>query len=125
MATAEPDVAPIFAVPDVPLPANVTRARPFSVRASRGSITPTVDVKYTIVPFCTGVPADSVTVAVISALPVTGRTVWLVVKVMDESVGAVRSTLSHALRNNDPRRGSATSVTRRRRASGDSMVALG
>ena len=50
---------------------------PLSVRASRGSIEPSDDVKVTTVPFCTGVPADSMTTAVISAVPLVGSTVTL------------------------------------------------
>lgn len=57
---------------------------------------PNDDVKVTTVPFCTGVPADSVTEAETSADPFTGTTVVLTVRVIVEEVGASSGTLSHA-----------------------------
>jgi hypothetical protein len=54
---APPENALICAVPDCPFGLNVERATPPSVRASRGSMMPTVEVKLTTVPLCTGVPA--------------------------------------------------------------------
>ena len=64
-----PDVAPpenadTVAVPDTPSENNFAVAWPFVVSADVGSRRPIVVVKVTSVPFCTGVPASSVTVAI-------------------------------------------------------------
>ncbi|MCC7127116.1 MAG: type II secretion system protein [Acidobacteria bacterium] len=67
-------------------------------------MTPNDEVKVTTVPFCTGVPADSVTDAVTVADPFTGTVVVLTVRVMVDSVGASSGTLSHADQVNKPRR---------------------
>ena len=52
-------------------------------------------VKLTCVPFCTGTPPGSVTLAVISTEPLRATTVWLAKSVTAESVGAVNGALSH------------------------------
>ena len=57
---------------------------------------PNEEVNVTTVPFCTGVPADSVTEALISAVPWTGTTVVLTVSVIVDEVGASSGTLSQA-----------------------------
>ena len=53
-------------MPDFVPARSFTVALPLLVRASSGSIVPSVVVNVTTVPFCTGVPADSMTVATIS-----------------------------------------------------------
>ena len=55
-----------------------------------------VVVNVTSVPFCTSVPPASITVAVISAAPLTGTIVVLLKRVTVEPVGAVSGTLSQA-----------------------------
>ena len=55
---------------------------------------PSDDVKVTTVPFCTGVPADSMTTAVISAVPLVGSTVTLAIRRIVLLVGASSGTLS-------------------------------
>ena len=69
---------------------------PFCVRASRGSTVPSDDVKVTTVPFCTGVPADSMTTAVISVLPLIGSTPSPETSRIVVLVGASSGTLSQA-----------------------------
>lgn len=96
MARVAPENAPILAVPDCVLAMKRTVALPPWVRASVGSMLPNEEVNVTTVPFCTGVPADSVTDAVTSAVPLTGTTVVLTVSVMVDSVGASSGTLSQA-----------------------------
>lgn len=88
-AAAPPDTAPIRAVPAVPPAVNVAVARPFVVRASRGSMVPSVDVNVTTVPFWGGVPLLSWTIAVTPAVPLSGSAVVFTVSVTDEPVGAV------------------------------------
>ena len=73
---------------------NFTVALPLFVLASFGSIVPSVVVKLTTVPFCTGVPADSMTVAVMSIDPLKPTVVLLANSVMTESVGAASGILS-------------------------------
>ena len=95
-AAAPPETARTVAVPET-LPArNVTVHDPLCVRASAGSIVPMVVEKVTTVPFWTGVPADSVTVAVREAVPLSGTKVALAARLMVDPVGAVRGTLSQA-----------------------------
>ncbi len=96
MARAAPENAPTLAVPLCELATKRTVALPPCVRASFGSMLPNDEVNVTTVPFWTGVPADSVTDAVISADPLTGTTVVLEVSVIVDSVGASRGTLSQA-----------------------------
>ena len=69
---------------------------PFCVGASVGSNVPSDPVNVTIVPFCTAVPADSVTVAITWIVPFTGTVVELTVIAMVELVGATSGILSHA-----------------------------
>src|SRR4051812_34414512 len=58
---APPDTAVTVATPEPPPALNVATARPLVVCTSAGDTVPIVDVKRTVVPFCTGVPLDSVT----------------------------------------------------------------
>jgi hypothetical protein len=73
------------------------------VRASRGSIEPSVVANEISVPFCTAVPADSMTVAVISVSVLIGRNVFRALSVMIDSVGARSGALSHEPAPSDPR----------------------
>src|SRR5262245_55558476 len=82
------------AVPDCWPARKTTVALPASVRASAGSTEPNEAVKVTTVPFWTGVPADSVTDAMTVAVPFTGTVVVLTLRVMVDSVGASKGTLS-------------------------------
>ncbi len=91
-----PEKAPILAAPDCDPAMKRTVAWPFCVRASRGSMVPSDEVKVTTVPFCTGVPADSITTAVISVLPVTGRMPSAETSRIVVLVGARSGTLSQA-----------------------------
>ena len=68
--------------------------RPLVVRASGGSTRPSVVVKVTTVPFWTGVPGASVTVAIRSTPPVRGTEDPLANSSIVDSVGAVSGTLS-------------------------------
>ena len=72
----------------------MTTACPLLVTASCGSRVPRVDVKVTNVPLCAGVPLCSMTVAVISAVPLTGSTLRFETMVMTDSVGASNGTFS-------------------------------
>ena len=85
-----------LAVPDRPSATRRTVTRPLFVRASAGSMRPSVVVKVTSVPFCTGVPAFSVTVATMSTPPLSGTEDPLANSGMVDSVGAVSGTLSQA-----------------------------
>ena len=92
LALAPPELAVMVAVPlDVPA-RNFTITRPPLVRASDGSIDPSVVVKMTNVPSCGGVPPDSRTCAMMSVVPLTGRAVVATVNVMVDPVGASRGT---------------------------------
>jgi len=93
---ALPENATIDAVPDCVPAWSVTTAWPLLVTASCGSSVPSVEVKVTNVPLLAGVPLGSMTVAMISALPLTGSTLRLDTTVMTEAVGASNGTLSHA-----------------------------
>ena len=114
-ALAPPEKAVILAVPDLPSAVSLTVTRPLFVRASKGSILPNDVVKVTSVPLCTGVPADVVVVAapppppvpvltvpfsirtaMMSVLPLIGRTLVAEIKVMTVPAGATKGTLSHA-----------------------------
>ena len=77
---------------------NVVVAMPLRVWASTGSIRPSVVVKRTSVPLCTGVPLDSMTVAVTSVVPPVGTTRLCASMVTDELVGA-RSGIESQLRH--------------------------
>jgi type II secretory pathway pseudopilin PulG len=85
----------MVAVPlDVP-ELNLTTTRPLvSVRASAGSIEPSVVVKVTTVPLCGGVPAASSTCAMMSAEPFTESALVEPVSVIVEPVGARSGTFS-------------------------------
>ncbi len=69
---APPEIAVTRAVPERPSEMRRTETRPLFVRASDGSMRPSVVVKVTTVPFCTGVPACSITVPTISTEPLSG-----------------------------------------------------
>ena len=60
---------------------------------------PIVVVNVTNVPLWASVPADSITVAVMSADPLTGTTVVLLKSVSVEPLGAVSGTVSHPTAN--------------------------
>ena len=94
-AWAPPENARICATPDAVPASSRTVALPPLVRASAGWMLPSVVVKLTCVPFCTGTPPGSVTLAVISTEPLRATTVWLAKSVTAESVGAVNGALSH------------------------------
>ncbi len=70
---AFPEIAVTVAVPDW-LPAlSFAIAWPSLVKAGDGVIVPSVVVKVTAVPFCTGLPLLSWTIATTSVVPLTGR----------------------------------------------------
>jgi hypothetical protein len=71
-------------------------ATPFTVRASLGLTDPSVVVNETVVPFWTGVPDDSRTIARISAVPFAWTVLLLVDRAIVDSWGASNGTLSHA-----------------------------
>ncbi len=81
---APPENAVMVAVPLWPLEMKRTRTWPFRVRASAGSIRPSVVVKVMTVPFCTGVPApdDDVEVGAVGVVGVPGAGVVGVVGVV-------------------------------------------
>jgi hypothetical protein len=89
VAPAPPEVARTSATPESSPAKNVVTAVPFRVCASTGSTRPKVVVKRTTVPFCTGVPPDSITVADTSVLPPTGSTRLSAFTLIVEFVGAV------------------------------------
>jgi hypothetical protein len=93
---APPDSALIDAFPDWPLARNCTVATPLSVRASGGANAPSVVVNVTVVPFWTGVPLDSSTVARTSVVPFACTTVFAVDNLMVDSRGASNGILSQA-----------------------------
>jgi len=105
----------IVAVPDEAA-VNVTRTwPPVSVDASAGSIVPSDVVKVTCVPACGGVPALSMTCAMIVAVPLMGRTFVAVASVMLEPDGASSGTRLHAVSIRKSAAGASTSVARRLR----------
>ena len=91
---APPDAALMSAWPDWPLAENLAVATPLSVRTCNGLIAPSVVVKVTVVPFWTGVPACSSTVALISAVPFAWTMVLLAERVIVDRLGASRGSLS-------------------------------
>jgi type II secretory pathway pseudopilin PulG len=93
---APPEIALIDAVPDWPLATNRAIATPLSVRASTGESVPRLVVKVTVVPFWTGVPLDSSTVARTSVVPFAWTMVLAVDSVIVDSRGASSGSLSHA-----------------------------
>ena len=109
----------MVAVPDCAPARNLTVALPLWVLASTGSNVPRLLEKMTTVPFCTVVPAGSMTYAVISAEPFTGTMLALDDSVMADPVGAVSGTLSQPLTNDshdgrERRDGEIARVGRRR-----------
>jgi hypothetical protein len=89
-----PDAAVIVAVPEAFPAANFTTTRPLiSVSASNGCTAPSVVVNVMSVPRLGGVPAGSMTWAMISALPLSGSAVAADVKVMVDPDGASSGTL--------------------------------
>jgi len=107
---AGPENAVIVAVPDRPSAIRRAVARPSFVSDSDGSIRPSVVLKLTTVPLCTGVPTPgstvcwlpvvpvppSISTAVISADPSIGRLLAAASSVIDVPDGAVSGMLSHA-----------------------------
>jgi len=92
---APPDRAVIVAVPDCAPARNVTLARPLtSVEASPGWNVPSDVVKDTCVPLWGGVPAGSITCAVMVVDPFTGRTFVDAINVIDDPEGARSGTFS-------------------------------
>jgi hypothetical protein len=92
---APPDRAVIVAVPDCVPARNVTLARPLtSVEASPGWNVPSDVVKDTCVPLWGGVPAGSITCAVMVVDPFTGRTFVDAINVIDDPDGARSGTFS-------------------------------
>jgi type II secretory pathway pseudopilin PulG len=96
---APPEIAVIAAAPDWPLAMNRAAATPLSVRASVGDIAPRLVVNVTVVPFWTGVPLGSSTVARISVVPFACTIVLAVESVIFESCGASNGSLSQAAAN--------------------------
>src|SRR3954468_59481 len=92
---ALPEVAMIFATPDWPFGMNWAAANPLTVRALTGETVPRFVEKVTVVPFWTGVPDDSSTIALTSAAPFACTIAVLLVKVTVEPDGARSGTLSH------------------------------
>src|SRR5215216_5158933 len=70
---APPDCARTSATPEASPAKNVVVASPLRVSTSIGSRRPRFVVKRTVVPFCTGVPADSITYALTSVEPPNGN----------------------------------------------------
>ena len=83
-----PENAVTVAVPAVFPPNSRVVARPSWVWLSCGFTVPSVVEKVTRVPFCTGVPTDSVTTAVMTDSPSTGITGSLTTTMIVDSVGA-------------------------------------
>src|SRR5690606_6758490 len=108
VSVAAPEKAVMRAMPERPSAISRVRARPPSVSASAGSKRPSVVTKVTTVPLWTGVPPavvppsspppslPSVTMATISADPLTGTTFVVDTSVMVAPDGATRGILSHA-----------------------------
>ena len=93
-----PENARTSAVPDLVPARSFATALPLLVRASFGSMVPSVVVKFTTVPFWTGVPDDSMTVAVMSTDPFRPTVVLFAYSVIVDSVGADRGILSQDAR---------------------------
>ena len=83
-----------MAVPAVFPPNNLVVARPSWVRLACGSTVPSVVEKVTKVPFWTGVPADSVTMAVMTDAPSIAMTGSLATTTIVDAVGASSGRLS-------------------------------
>ena len=93
---ALPEKAVTIAVPLTVPASSRTVARPSLVRACWVSSVPRVVEKVTSVPFWTGVPASSVTLAVITDCPSRGSSAWLATSITVDPVGANSGRLSHA-----------------------------
>jgi hypothetical protein len=94
---APPDDAMIVAVPLAIPELNLTMTRPLtSVRASAGSIPPSVVVKVMRVPLCGGLPPACSSCALMSAVPFVGSAFAEAVRMMVEPVGARRGTFWQA-----------------------------
>ena len=116
---APPENALIFAVPDCVPAMKRTDTCPLFVSASRGSTVPNEDEKVTTVPLCTGVPACSMTTAVISKVPLVGTTDTLACNRIVVFVGASSGTLSHAT----PAKLAVRALANRMRVESDMRVA--
>jgi hypothetical protein len=95
-AVALPEKASTVAVPATDPARRRTDARPSLVLACWLSSAPRVVEKVTSVPFWTGVPAPSATLAVIVVSPSRETTAWLATSITVDPVGASSGTLSHA-----------------------------
>ncbi len=94
---AGPEKAWMKPVPEM-LPArNVAVAMPLTVGASMGLVVPIEGWNVTIVPLCTAVPDDSVTIARTVAWPLSGKTFRSMESVMVDPVGDVSGTVSQAI----------------------------
>jgi len=97
LADTPPEIAVIVAVPDPPLATYVTTTRPVrSVSASDGSSRPRFVVKVILVPLWGGVPAASITCAMMLVVPLIGSAVDKAVRLMVDPVGARSGTFSQA-----------------------------
>jgi hypothetical protein len=112
---ALPENATSDAVPDCVPALSVTTACPLLVTASCGSRVPRVVVNVTSVPLCAGVPLCSMTVAMICAVPLTGRTLRLETMVMTDAVGASSGTFSQEPLETTATRLATTGKTRQTR----------
>jgi len=115
-----PESAPTVARPERFPAFSLTRTLPFSVRASRGETVPSVVVNVTSVPFCTAVPLCSMTVAMISAMPLIGKTSGEMARVMADCVGARSGTVLQAAPG--PRTAAAMTATSTARRHGEVSV---
>ena len=104
---ASPERAPTVARPDRRPAFSLTRTFPFSVRASRGEIVPSVVVNVTSVPFCT-------------AMPLIGSSSGEMASVMADWVGARSGTVLQAAPG--PRTAAAMTVTSTARRHGEVSV---
>ena len=84
-------------VPEIEPARKIVVATPFNVSTSAGVKVPNVVEKTTCVPLCTGVPADSMTIARTVARPFSGKVVWSIETEIVELVGAVSGRLSQAI----------------------------
>jgi hypothetical protein len=84
----------MVATPELVPALNVATATPLLVCASVGVTVPSVVVKRTVVPFCTGVPLDSVTKAVNPTVPIVATVEAFADNVTVDPVGASNGTLS-------------------------------
>ena len=95
VAPAAPEVARTSATPLDEPAVKVALARPPVVCTVVGAMVPSVVVKVTCVPFCTGVPLPSSTNAVTSVVPPVDSVRVAALNVTLDPVGAVSGTLSH------------------------------